>query len=137
MTSPPIKSTIFNKATALPPIEVTFLILSNPLEIKKKTSNNQNTPKIPSVCVLDKNEKGGIYSWMEKSVGPRYAFVGIFMWYASYVVWMVNVASTIWIPLSNSIFGKDTTVNWTLFGLSSTQTLGILGVFWLCELTFI
>lgn len=78
-----------------------------------------------------KNEKGGIYSWMEKSVGPRYAFVGIFMWYASYVVWMVNVASTIWIPLSNAIFGKDTTANWTPFGLSSTQTLGILGVFWL------
>ena len=25
-----------------------------------------------------KNEKGGIYSWMEKSVGPRYAFIGIF-----------------------------------------------------------
>lgn len=78
-----------------------------------------------------KNEKGGIYSWMEKSVGPRYAFVGIFMWYASYVIWMVNVASTIWIPLSNMIFGHDTTNQWSLFGLSSTQTLGLLGVAWL------
>ncbi len=78
-----------------------------------------------------KNEKGGIYSWMEKSVGPRYAFIGIFMWYASYVIWMVNVASTIWIPLSNMIFGHDTTNQWSLFGLSSTQTLGLLGVAWL------
>ena len=37
-----------------------------------------------------KNEKGGIYSWMEKSVGPKYAFIGTFMWFASYIVWMVN-----------------------------------------------
>lgn len=84
-----------------------------------------------------KNEKGGIYSWMEKSVGPRYAFVGIFMWYASYIVWMVNVASTIWIPLSNAIFGRDTTSSWALFGLSSTQTLGILGVLWLLLVLFL
>ena len=78
-----------------------------------------------------KNEKGGIYSWMEKSVGPRYAFIGIFMWYASYVIWMVNFASTIWIPLSNMIFGHDTTSQWGVFGLSSTQVLGLLGVAWL------
>lgn len=83
-----------------------------------------------------KNEKGGIYSWMEKSVGPKYAFVGTFMWYASYVIWMVNISSTIWIPLSNSIFGKDITSTWSLFGLSSTQTLGILGVTWIIVVTF-
>lgn len=43
-----------------------------------------------------KKETGGIYSWMEKSVGPKYAFIGTFMWYASYIIWMVNVSSTIW-----------------------------------------
>lgn len=32
-----------------------------------------------------RSEKGGIYSWMEKSVGSRFAFVGTFMWFASYV----------------------------------------------------
>ena len=84
-----------------------------------------------------KDSKGGIYSWMESSVGPRYAFVGIFMWYASYVVWMVNVASTLWIPLSNAIFGKDTTASWGVFGLSSTQVLGILGVLWLILVLFL
>lgn len=78
-----------------------------------------------------KSEKGGIYSWMEKSVGPRYAFMGIFMWYASYVIWMVNVASTIWVPVSNLIFGHDTTGQWSIFGLASSQVLGILGVIWL------
>lgn len=84
-----------------------------------------------------KHEKGGIYSWMEQSIGPKYAFIGTFMWYASYVVWMVNVASAIWIPLSNSIFGSDMTSTWTLFGLSSTQTLGLLGMAWIIGVTFI
>lgn len=84
-----------------------------------------------------KDEKGGIYSWMEKSVGPKYAFVGIFMWYASYIIWMINICSTIWIPLSNTIFGVDTTSKWKLFGLSSTATLGILGVCWVIGAFFV
>ena len=56
-----------------------------------------------------KKEKGGIYSWMSKSLNPRFAFVGTFMWYASYLVWQVNVSSSIWVPLSNAIFGTDRT----------------------------
>ncbi len=83
-----------------------------------------------------KDEKGGIYSWMKRSVGPKFAFVGVFMWYASYVVWMINICSTIWIPLSNMVFGFDTTSEWGIFGLGSTQVLGILGVIWVC-VTFI
>ncbi len=83
-----------------------------------------------------KNEKGGIYSWMEKSVGIKYAFVGTFMWYASYVVWMVNICSSIWIPFSNTLFGKDTTATWSILGLKSTQTLGVLGVIWILVVTF-
>lgn len=78
-----------------------------------------------------KEEKGGIYSWMEKSVGPKYAFVGIFMWYASYVIWMINICSSIWVPLSNMIFGVDRTSELSFFGLNSTQSIGILGVCWI------
>lgn len=84
-----------------------------------------------------KNESGGMYSWMEKSVGPKYAFIGTFMWYASYIIWMVNVSASLWIPLSNAIFGADMTTSWTLFGLDSTKTLGILGVIWILAVTFI
>ena len=84
-----------------------------------------------------KKESGGMYSWMEKSVGPKYAFVGTFMWYASYIVWMVNVASTLWVPLSNAIFGYDATANWSLFGLTSVQTLGILGALWIILVTYV
>ncbi|MFD3155892.1 glutamate/gamma-aminobutyrate family transporter YjeM [Haloimpatiens sp. FM7330] len=84
-----------------------------------------------------KNEKGGIYSWMEKSVGSKYAFIGTFMWYASYIIWMVNVATTIWIPFSNAIFGKDVTSTWTIpiFNLNSTQILGLLGAIWIIFVT--
>ena len=83
-----------------------------------------------------KNESGGIYSWMKKSVGPKYAFVGTFMWYASYVIWMVNISSSIWIVISTAIFGTDTTSSWTLFNLSSTQTMGVLGVILITVITF-
>ncbi|WP_425447651.1 glutamate/gamma-aminobutyrate family transporter YjeM [Dethiothermospora halolimnae] len=84
-----------------------------------------------------KSEKGGIYSWMAKSVNPKYAFVGTFMWYASYIIWMVNVGSGIWVVVSNAIFGKDTTASWSLFGLNSTQTLGILAIAWIILVTFV
>lgn len=84
-----------------------------------------------------KKESGGMYSWMEKAVGAKYAFVGTFMWYASYIVWMVNVSSTIWIPLSNAIFGSDKTSSWAIFGLNSTEVLGILGALWIIFVTFI
>ncbi|HEY5561073.1 MAG TPA: glutamate/gamma-aminobutyrate family transporter YjeM [Clostridiaceae bacterium] len=83
-----------------------------------------------------RSEKGGIYSWMAKSVGPKYAFIGTFMWYASYIVWMVNIANAVWIVFSNAIFGRDTTATWSLFGLDSTQTIGLLGVMWIVVVTF-
>ncbi|QIL46065.1 glutamate/gamma-aminobutyrate family transporter YjeM [Vagococcus coleopterorum] len=84
-----------------------------------------------------KEEKGGIFAWMSKSVGEKYAFVGTFMWYASYVIWMVNVGIGIWIPLSSLIFGEDKTQSWSLFGLNGVQTLGILAIIWIILLTFI
>ena len=84
-----------------------------------------------------KKETGGIYSWMEKSVGAKYAFIGTFMWYASYIIWMVNVSSTIWVPLSNAIFGKDRTSELVFLGLNATQILGILGCLWILLVTFV
>ncbi|PJI07551.1 glutamate/gamma-aminobutyrate family transporter YjeM [Clostridium sp. CT7] len=84
-----------------------------------------------------KDEKGGIYSWMEKSVGAKFAFVGTFMWYASYVIWMVSVATEIWIPLSNLIFGKDITGKISILGLTGTQILGILAILFVLIVTFV
>ena len=84
-----------------------------------------------------KDRKGGIYSWMAESLNPKFAFIGTFMWYASYIIWMVNVGSGIWIPLSNAIFGVDKTQQWTPFGLTGVQTLGILAIFWIILITFV
>ncbi|MEG0711428.1 MAG: glutamate/gamma-aminobutyrate family transporter YjeM, partial [Niameybacter sp.] len=84
-----------------------------------------------------KHEKGGIYSWMASSVGPKYAFIGTFMWYASYLVWQVNVSTTIWVPLSNAIFGRDLTQTMTYFGMSPTKWLGILAALWVLLVTFV
>ncbi len=84
-----------------------------------------------------KKETGGIYSWMEKSIGPKYAFIGTFMWYASYIIWMVNVSSTIWIPLSNAFFGSDRTGELSILGLSSIQSLGILACLWIILVTYV
>lgn len=84
-----------------------------------------------------KEEKGGIYVWMQKSIGRKFAFIGTFMWFASYIVWMVSVSSSIWVPLSNLIFGTDKTSTWSLFGLTSSQTLGILGAMFVILITFL
>ncbi len=83
-----------------------------------------------------KDEKGGIFSWMEKSIGPRFAFMGTFMWYFSYITWMVNVASSFWVPVSNAIFGKDSTQTWNLFGLQGPQLLGVFGIIWILTVTY-
>jgi amino acid transporter len=78
-----------------------------------------------------RKEEGGIYSWMNHSVGPRFAFIGTFMWFSSYVVWMVSTAAKIWVPFSTFLFGADKTQTWALAGLTSTQTVGILAACWM------
>ncbi|MGL6175317.1 MAG: glutamate/gamma-aminobutyrate family transporter YjeM [Cellulosilyticaceae bacterium] len=84
-----------------------------------------------------KSEKGGIFSWMQRSVGPKYAFVGTFMWFASYIIWQVNVSSSIWVPLSTAVFGKDITQELHFLGLQGTQVLGLLGIGWIILVTFV
>ncbi|EBI6617012.1 glutamate/gamma-aminobutyrate family transporter YjeM [Salmonella enterica] len=61
-----------------------------------------------------RKEEGGIYSWMNNSVGPRYAFIGTFMWFSSYVIWMVSTAAKIWVPFSTFVFGADMTQHWRI-----------------------
>lgn len=83
-----------------------------------------------------KDEKGGIFSWMQICVNTKYAFVATFMWYTSYVIWLVNISSGIMVPLSNAVFGTDKTTSMSLFGLSSTQTLGLIGIVFIIGVTY-
>lgn len=80
--------------------------------------------------------KGGIYSWIDGAVGPRTAFIGTFMWLASWETWLVATASKIWIPLSTFISGSDQTQTWSFMGLGSTQVIGILAILWIVLVTF-
>ena len=70
-------------------------------------------------------------------MNSKYAFVVTVMGYASIVILMVNLSTAIWIPLSNAVFGTDTTGTWSLFGLSSTKTLGVLASLLIATVTFI
>ncbi|ECJ4459020.1 glutamate/gamma-aminobutyrate family transporter YjeM [Salmonella enterica subsp. enterica] len=82
-----------------------------------------------------RKEEGGIYSWMNNSVGPRYAFIGTFMWFSSYVIWMVSTAAKIWVPFSTFVFGADMTQHWRIAGLEPTQVVGLLAVGWMILVT--
>nr|WP_318384158.1 glutamate/gamma-aminobutyrate family transporter YjeM [uncultured Enterobacter sp.] len=84
-----------------------------------------------------RKEEGGIYSWMNNSVGPRFAFIGTFMWFSSYVIWMVSTAAKVWVPFSTFVFGADMTQHWQFGGLASTQVVGLLAVFWMVVVTFV
>lgn len=77
-----------------------------------------------------KGESGGIYTWMEKSVSVKFAFIGIMMWYSSYVIWMFGKALSLWVPLSFAVFGKDVTVTPVMFGNTDFGPflLGVVGI---------
>ncbi|QBO37021.1 glutamate/gamma-aminobutyrate family transporter YjeM [Periweissella cryptocerci] len=83
-----------------------------------------------------KESKGGLYSWMEHALGVRMAFIATFIGLASWIVWMIGVAAKVWIPLSTLVFGHDTTQTWSILGMNSTQTVGVLGVLFVLVITF-
>ncbi len=77
-----------------------------------------------------KGETGGIYTWMEKSVSVKFAFIGIMMWYSSYVIWMFGKALSLWVPLSFALFGKDITTTPVMVGNTDFGPfiLGVIGI---------
>ncbi|MCH4123415.1 MAG: glutamate/gamma-aminobutyrate family transporter YjeM [Levilactobacillus sp.] len=83
-----------------------------------------------------KEAKGGIYSWLAGSIGEKWAFIGTFIWLSSWIIWMLSTSTKVWIPLSTLISGSDQTQTWSFLGLSSTQTVGLLGIFWILAVTF-
>ncbi|WP_143462135.1 glutamate/gamma-aminobutyrate family transporter YjeM [Levilactobacillus enshiensis] len=83
-----------------------------------------------------KEAKGGIYSWLAGSIGEKWAFIGTFIWLSSWIIWMLSTSTKVWIPLSTLISGSDQTQTWSILGLSSTQTVGLLGIFWILAVTF-
>lgn len=84
-----------------------------------------------------RKEEGGIYSWMNNSVGPRFAFIGTFMWFSSYIIWMVSTSAKVWVPFSTFLYGSDMTQHWRIAGLEPTQVVGLLAVAWMILVTVV
>lgn len=76
-----------------------------------------------------KDEKGGIYSWMEKAVGPTFAFVGTFMWYCAYVIWMFATSSGLMVPLNAAFFN--------IIPIPAPWVMSIIGIIWLTIVTLV
>lgn len=83
-----------------------------------------------------KEAKGGIYSWMERSLGKKISFIVTFIGLASWIIWMITISQKVWIPLATLISGHDTTGSWSLFGLGSGKTIGILAVLFVLVVAF-
>lgn len=83
-----------------------------------------------------KAAKGGIFSWLSGSIGEKPAFIGTFIWLSSWVVWLVSSTQYLAVSVSTTIFGYDQTSHWSLFGLSSVKSLGIIEVMFILVVTF-
>ncbi|MBO8440960.1 MAG: glutamate/gamma-aminobutyrate family transporter YjeM [Firmicutes bacterium] len=84
-----------------------------------------------------KEAKGGIYSWLQGSVGDKTAFVGTFIWLSAWIVWLVSSTQFFLVSISTMLFGRDTTQGWHIFNLSSNKTLGILSILVILVVTLI
>src|SRR5699024_10700191 len=60
---------------------------------------------------------GVFYFSLAVSIGESACFIGSFICFSSWIVWMVSTATRIWITFSALIFGKDTTQHWSMLCL--------------------
>ncbi|WP_370447188.1 glutamate/gamma-aminobutyrate family transporter YjeM [Lactobacillus sp. CBA3605] len=84
-----------------------------------------------------KSDSSGMYKWLEVSVNARFAFVGTFMWFASYIIWLVSTSAKVWIPFTTMFFGSDQTQKFAFLGLNATQVIGLLSCLWMVIVTLV
>lgn len=82
-------------------------------------------------------DEGGVYSWLKNSIGAKWAFIGGFVWLASWMILIVSTVSKIWIMLATTLTGRDSTGSWSILGLNSTATIGLLSIVFFIIVTFI
>lgn len=82
-------------------------------------------------------DEGGVYAWLKNGIGAKWAFIGGFVWLASWVILIVSTVSKIWIMLATTLTGRDSTGSWSLFGLSSTATIGLMSIVFFLVVTLI
>lgn len=84
-----------------------------------------------------KNDNGGVYTWLEQSIGSKWAFIGSFIWICEWVLILVNNAPNVWISLSTLIFGSDRTQNLSIGLLNSNEIIAILSTILILFITWI
>ncbi len=81
-----------------------------------------------------RKEEGGIYSWMNNSVGHAMLY-----WYFYVVLFLHHLdgkySAKVWVPFSTFLFGSDMTQHWRFAGLEPTQVVGLLAVAWMIIVT--
>lgn len=83
------------------------------------------------------SDEGGVFAWLKSGLGEKWAFIGGFVWLASWVILIVSTVSKIWIMLATTLTGRDSTGTWSLFGLNSTATIGIMSIAFFLIVTLI
>lgn len=78
--------------------------------------------------------EGGIYLWMKEAINPRFALYGVFMWYASYILWMMNKSLNLWTPFSVGVFGVDKTAS---DDPMVSVVIGVLAIILILAVTFL
>lgn len=76
-------------------------------------------------------EEGGIYFWMNNSVGLCFVFIGMFMWFFFYIIWMVSIFVKVWVLFLIFFYGSDMIQYWCIVGLEFMQVVGLLVVVWM------
>ncbi|ONI44339.1 hypothetical protein AN641_07540 [Candidatus Epulonipiscioides gigas] len=82
-------------------------------------------------------EKGGIYGFLKNVLGEKIAFIATSMWYFSFVILITNLSFSIWIPLSNFLYGQDISHNLNYLGLEGLPVLGLLCILLVIATTII
>ena len=88
-------------------------------------------------AAVKSDDGSGMYQWLQVSVNAKFAFVGTFMWFASYIIWLVSTSAKVWIPFTTTFFGSDQTQKFAMFGLNATQVIGILSCLWMILVTVV
>lgn len=91
---------------------------------------------VSELSLAFKNKNGGIFSWMNESVGENYSLIGTVMWYGS-VITMWFSAASISILISVSLLGFDNTSKWHILFFNPSETVAIIGAIYMIVAGFI
>ncbi|QHI72346.1 amino acid permease [Aminipila terrae] len=94
------------------------------------------TIMIVELAAANKDKSAGIYSWIECSLGTRWAFVGTWSYYITSIFFLQNVFGKLPVVVSWAIFGEDRfndktayLIPWLAIGLIVALTfIAIMGV---------